>query len=86
MDSDEAICTAPLPNPLGDPPALLVRQHKFDKCWSVPFLPVLTEIKKIRTAKYRISNVECRTAEVGTALRDSSFVIRYSAVQKAAGI
>jgi hypothetical protein len=32
--------------------------------------------------EYRISNVECRTAEV---LRNSLFVIRYSAVNKAAG-
>jgi hypothetical protein len=30
------------PNPLGDPPALPERQHKFDKDWSVPFPRVLT--------------------------------------------
>ena len=43
-----------MPNPLGDPPALPVRQHKFDKYWSMPFPSILTSIKKIKTAKFRM--------------------------------
>jgi hypothetical protein len=45
------------------PSPLPVRQYRFDKYWSMPFRYALKSIKKIRTAKCRMKNVECRTAE-----------------------
>ncbi len=45
------------------------------KCQCMPFPHVLTAIKRICAAKYRMSNDELRTAEVGHTLRHSSFDI-----------
>jgi hypothetical protein len=68
-------------NPPGDFPALLMRQHRFDKCWNMPFPYALKSNNEDKNGEILNKTVGFAAAEAGTALRNSSFVIRHSAVQ-----